>query len=128
MSGILDQVKAQTKANIDKLTPEQIKERLAKVEAQRATQREAMKTRNANLTPEQKAARAAKHKEYQAKNPDKFKAQRAAYNARPEVAERRKAYMKKRQLEAKFLRERAKELGISVTPTPSVDSGTSQNA
>lgn len=114
MTGILDQVKAQVQASVNQMTPEQIKERLAKHETAKAKQKENMRTRNANLTPEQRAERAAKHKEYQAKNPDKFKAQRAAYNAKPEVKERRKAYMKKRQLEAKFLREKAKELGISI--------------
>jgi hypothetical protein len=111
---ILDQVKAQ----VSQLTPDQVRERLAAMEARAAQQREKQKVRNASLTDEQKTKRAEAHKAYRDKNPDKFKAQREAYNAKPEVKAKRKEYQKKRNAEMKFLRERAKELGITATPAP----------
>jgi phage I-like protein len=110
---ILDQVKAQ----VQQLTPEQVRERLMAMETRQAKQREKQKERNASLTDEQKAKRAETHKAYRDKNPDKFKAQREAYNKKPEVVERRKVYMKKRNEEFKALRARAKELGIEI-PKP----------
>jgi hypothetical protein len=111
MSSILDQVKQ----NIQKLTPEQVRERLQAMETRAAQQKVKQKERNANLSPEAKAKRTEAHKAYREKNPDKFKAQREAYNAKPEVKAKRKEYQRKRNAEMKMLRERAKELGIVVT-------------
>src|SRR5262245_32828728 len=93
---LIEEAQAKAAEAAAKMTPEQIRERLAKINEQKAKQAERNKVKNANLTPEERAARSAKHKEYQDKNPEKFKAQRAAYNKKPEVIERRKAYMKKR--------------------------------
>jgi hypothetical protein len=107
---IMDEVRS----GIEKLTPEQIRERLVKAEAARKERMEKQKVRLQTLTPEQKAQRTAKANEYRTKNAEKFKAAREAYNKKPEVVAKRKAYMQKRNLENKLLRQKAKELGITV--------------
>ena len=98
---------------VEKLDENQIRARLQQLEAEKVKRTEANKTRLANLTPEQKEARNAKAKEYREANAEKWKASRQAYNTKPEVVERRKLYMKKRNAERTALYRRAKELGIT---------------
>lgn len=108
--GLMDDVQA----SVAKMDEKQIRERMAAILKQREEQKNRQKEALKNLTPEQKAERLAKQKEYREKNADKFKAKRDAYNKRPEVVEKRKAYMKQRNAERTAILKRAKELGITV--------------
>lgn len=105
----MDDVKAQV-ANLDENA---IRERLMKIQAQREKQKASQKEKLKNLSPEQKEQRKAKQLEYREKHADKFLEKRKAYNARPEVKEKRQAYMKKRNAERSAILKRARELGIT---------------
>jgi hypothetical protein len=107
--GILDDVKAQ----VSKLDENQLRERLAKLQLEKEARKAKQTERNKSLTEEEKAKRNERATAYRMKNLDKFKASRAAYNKKPEVVERRKAYMSKRNAEKKAILARAKELGIT---------------
>ena len=109
--GILDEVTQ----NVNKMDENALRAKLAEIERDKALRKEKMKARNANLTDEQKAERNLKSKEYREKNADKFKEKRNEYNKRPEVVERRKTYMQKRNAERKAILARAKELGITAS-------------
>jgi len=106
---IMDEVAQQ----VEKLDEGQIRERLAQLEAEKVKRAESNKARLAALTPEQKVARNEKAKAYREQNAEKWTASRKAYNQKPEVVERRKAYMQKRNAERTALLKRAKELGIT---------------
>jgi len=101
---ILDQIKAQ----VAQLPPDQVKEQLAKLTAQKKVQ--AAKTAERNASPEAKASRAAYNATRNA-DPD-VQAARKAYHERPEVKERMKQYRQKRNETIKALMARAKELGF----------------
>ena len=105
----MDDVKAQV-ANLDENA---IRERLIKIQEQREAQKNRQKEKLKTLTPEEREARKAKQEEYRTKNADKFLEKRKAYNSRPEVKEKRAAYMKKRNAERTAILRRAKELGIT---------------
>jgi hypothetical protein len=97
---------------VSSMNEEQIRAALAKFKEQADLRKAKQTERNKNLTPEQKAERSARAEAYRLKNPDKFKAQREAYNKKPEVIEKRKAYMKNRNAKQKAILAKAKELGI----------------
>ena len=106
--GIMDEVKGQ----IEKLDVNALRERLLKAETERKERQAKQKAKLATMSEEDKAKRNDRAKAYREKNADKFKASRTAYNKKPEVVAKRKAYMAKRNGELKLLRARAKELGI----------------
>lgn len=107
--GLMDDVVSQ----VSKMDEATIRAELLKVKEQRAKQKESQKNARAAMTPEEKEARKAKQAAYREKNADKFKATRDAYNKRPDVIEKRKAYMKQRNERSKAILARAKELGIT---------------
>jgi hypothetical protein len=107
MTSILDQVRAE----VSKLTPEQVREKLAKLQERIAKQAEYHKThRGAAMTPEQKAKRTEYNKKRLA-DPE-VKAKMKAYREKPETKSKQTAYRRKRYAEQKALIARAKELGL----------------
>lgn len=106
--GLLDEVKQ----SVQQMDPETLRKRVLAIEEQKVKRQAAMKERNATLTPEEKEKRNERAKAYREKNGDKFKEARKAYNTKPEVIERRKAYMKRRNETNKLILQRAKEMGI----------------
>jgi len=107
--GILDQIRDQ----VNKLSPEQVKEQLAKMQAAKAKQTERNKERN--LSPEQKEKRTAYNKERAAR--PEVKEKMKEYHQRPEVKDRMKQYRQKRYETNKALIARAKELGLIEQPS-----------
>jgi hypothetical protein len=110
--GILDEVTAQ----VESLTPEQLKAEFAKIQEQRAKRQEKQKEYNAS--PEAKEKRLAYSKQYREKNPEKFKETRKAYMQKPEVKARMKDYRLKRQAAEKAILAKAKALGITADGGP----------
>lgn len=105
--GILDEVQAQ----LDSMTPDQLKEEFLKITADREKRKEKQKEYNAS--PEAKEKRQAYSKKYREENPEKFKETRKAYMQKPEVKERLKTYRQERQAREKAILAKAKELGIT---------------
>jgi len=102
---ILEQIRAQ----VNNLSADQVREQLAKMQTQRAKQRERQKGKE--LTEEQ----LEKRKEYNRTRIQKpeVKAKMKEYHQRPEVKERMKAYRQKRAAMLKAVLARAAELGIN---------------
>jgi len=104
---ILDQVRAQ----VNQLSPDEVKAQLLKIKEQKARQTEARKGKpHGPLSDEQKAKRKA-YGEERRQRPE-VKAKMREYHQRPEVKARMKAYHKQRQAKIAALLARAKELGI----------------
>lgn len=104
---ILDEVQAQ----LDGMTPEQLKAEFLKITEDRAKRQ--LKQKEYNASPEAKAKRQEYSKKYREENPEKFKETRKAYMQKPEVKERMKAYRTERQAREKAILAKAKELGIT---------------
>jgi hypothetical protein len=147
MSNILDTIREQ----VNSLSVDEVKAQLAKINEQKAKQREKHKSKPhayqkalsdeqlAALTDEQREAylaKRAKRTEYnkaRIQRPE-VKAKMKAYHQKPEVKERMKAYHKKRQAEVKAIIARAKELAetnpelaaLLAKPAPAVETPVEQ--
>jgi hypothetical protein len=102
---VLDKIRSQ----VDSLSPDQIREQLVKLQAQKEKQKAYRVGKE--LSPEQREKRKAYNKERLAKPGVKDKMKE--YRTRPEVKEKMTEYRKRRYQFQKALIARAKELGIT---------------
>jgi hypothetical protein len=107
--GILDQIREQ----VEKLSPDEVRAQLAKLQEQKAKQRERQAGRE--LSPEQLEKRKAYNRE-RIQRPE-VKEKMRAYHQREDVKERMKEYRKTRAEKTKAILARAKELGITAEGT-----------
>jgi hypothetical protein len=104
MANILEQIKAQ----VDSLSPDEVKAQLARLTEQK--QKQTAKNAERNASPEAKAKRQAYN---QTRNSDpNVVEKRKAYHSLPEVKERMKSYRQTRNEKIKALLARATELGL----------------
>jgi hypothetical protein len=106
-----DNVLSEIKAKIAALSPDQIKEQLAKLQAQKEKQKEYRTGSSKELTPEQKAKRTEYNKNRLAK--PEVKEKMKAYRERPDVKAKQVAKRKEKYQFNKALLEKAKELGLT---------------
>ena len=105
MAGILDKIKAE----VEKMTPEQIKTELEKLKEHKEKQKEYRQGKG--LSPEQLEKRAAYNKKRM--SDPAVKEQMKSYRTKPENVEKRKAYQKTRNERQKAILAKAKELGLT---------------
>ena len=99
-------------SQVQRMDEGELRAQLAEIKAKDAERREKNKLRTATMTDEEKSERRERNKAYREQHKEKFTARMKEYNLRPDVKEKRQAYMKTRNARNKAILARAKELGL----------------